>query len=590
MSNITHHRPFSLLLFISLLFMLGGVWSVWAQDGVLPLPDTAANRAFNQLQRLTSADGTVGDYLGYSISLDGNRLLAGAPSQRSNTGAAYIFERNGTQWAEVAKLVANDEAADRYFGLAAALQGNTAVVAAPLHGNKQKGAVYIFKRDANGVWTQRQRLKPATLPDQAQFGISVALSGDRLVIGTAKGLVYIYEKVNSPEWVIETGLTVSEGLITVDISENTLLLGANTENNNRGAAYLYQRAAGNWTQVQHLVANDGEDSDYFGSVVKLEDGKAFIFSIELDNRGAVYFFENSLGPWIQRQKIVPDDGAAGDLFGQGVDVDGSTLVIGSFGDVGGGSIYSFTQSGQLWIQQGKIAAIDNAFGFSIDLEDGVFVSGAPEALNTKGRVYIYRDPALVPTAVPTNTNTPAPTDTSAPPTPTLLPPTEPGNGVELLVNGGFESDAVGWTVTNATSDKVKCNKDDKTFAYSGNCAWQFKGGAGEDSKIQQSISADERFLSNRVDDTVVLDGVVNAKGVVNSKLKIVISYVDVDVEKTKLTVSVTSETGDIYFPLSDFQPLSMFEFTSAPEKIKLSITNSSESGKIYYDNLSLIAQ
>ncbi|HEX2622014.1 MAG TPA: carbohydrate binding domain-containing protein, partial [Phototrophicaceae bacterium] len=180
---------------------------------------------------------------------------------------------------------------------------------------------------------------------------------------------------------------------------------------------------------------------------------------------------------------------------------------------------------------------------------------------------------VIPVDTPTSTETPTLGVTETPtPTPTQAV-------TELLVNGGFETELEPWVAKNATKDKVKCDTPEKIIAYEGECAYRFKGGAAENSKIQQLI--DLTGLTFAVDDAVSLSLFVNGGNAATSgKVKVVIGYSDTT-QAGKITATIVS-TAD-YTELTGTYALQ----SAAVNKIKVQIKNKSTSGKLYVDAVSL---
>jgi hypothetical protein len=169
-----------------------------------------------------------------------------------------------------------------------------------------------------------------------------------------------------------------------------------------------------------------------------------------------------------------------------------------------------------------------------------------------------------------------------------LPAGVPTN-VEILDNGGFEAtDARAtrasvldpWTVKNAVGDKIKCDTETKIVAHSGVCAWRFKGGAGESTKLQQVI--DLTGLTFASGDTVDLSAFLNSpKAGSTGKVKVVVAYSDnTESGKFKDSFGVNST----YTELTG----SVNVTTSAVSKIKVMFINKSPAGKAYLDDVSLL--
>jgi hypothetical protein len=582
--SIDPKRLITIFLFIFLI-VGSSLWTALAQDDalpqddVLPLPGASgSSRDFTELDQLTASDSAAGAFFGIDVALDGKLILVSS----YQTDGAYIFERSPIDtWEEVIRLEGVDTVAGDYFGYDVAIQGDIAVVGAPLadvETSAEEGVVYIFTRETAGTWTQWQKLTVVGLPASSAFGADVDIDGDRIVVAARNvNRVYIYKRNASLNWQYETDIELGNDVGDVKLEGDTLLMGVSTEGTYTGASYLYQLQAGSWTFVKKLLASDGVPDDNFGLKVALRDGQAFVFApliASSDSQGAVYVFSESGGTWIQTQKLAPNDPDTNDNFGFGLDVDGDHMAIGSNGDgTSAGSIYLFSWNGSAWLQQDKIPAVGSRFGYAVDLQNTLLVGSAPYFNSNAGKVYVYDNPDLLPTATPTITNTPPPlTET-------------PQAGDELLVNGGFENGDDGWTVKNAAGDKVKCNKEGKNLAHSGNCGWRFKGGADENTKLQQTITS-----GLEAGDTLTLSGFVRIYEGTAGKVKVIIKYLDQTVPKSKITVEIHDDLFGFYMPLSDFQPVLTIPITAAPEKVKVMINNTSNNANTYYDTLSLIAQ
>ena len=178
-------------------------------------PDAGAAYVFIRKQtgwalqaKLIPSDGEPEDLFGFSVAMDGDTVIVG--SHRSNVpgadaGSAYIFVRRGSDWIQQARLIANDANEFEWFGYAVAISGNTAIVGA-IRSNttgKDSGAAYIFVRNGD-LWTQQAKLVGDNTEPRDNFGFSVAVSGDIVVIGspgnTSTGSAYIFEREGA-EWV-----------------------------------------------------------------------------------------------------------------------------------------------------------------------------------------------------------------------------------------------------------------------------------------------------------------------------------------------------------------------------------------------------
>jgi M6 family metalloprotease-like protein len=179
--------------------------------------------------------------------------------------------------------------------------------------------------------------------------------------------------------------------------------------------------------------------------------------------------------------------------------------------------------------------------------------------------------------------TPTATPTSEPTaTPTVTPTPRPGT--ELVENGGFElkdgtgsADLTPWTVKNPTSDKIKCNKS-KIIALAGACAFQFKGGVGENSKLVQTVDLTGITLVSG--DTLDLLVYTNTNIADAGKLKLRVKYTDTT-PTGKITESVLA--NGVYNSINQTLVIG----SSAVSKIKVQIDFKGASGKLYVDVVSL---
>jgi hypothetical protein len=143
--------------------------------------------SWSQQQKLTASDACSSDWFGYSVSTSGDYAIVGAEGnddKGSNSGSAYIFRWDGTNWVQQQKFLASDGAASDYFGRSVSISGDLAIVGAD--GNDVKGSnsgsAYIFKRGGTS-WVQQQKLTASDGAADDRFGISVSISGDYAIVG-----------------------------------------------------------------------------------------------------------------------------------------------------------------------------------------------------------------------------------------------------------------------------------------------------------------------------------------------------------------------------------------------------------------------
>ena len=350
--------------------------------------------------------------MGYSIAVDGNTMVVGAPYTDAfglqDTGVARVYLRNDAGgWDMQAELAASDGAAGDVFGYSVAISGDTAVVGALSDDgvSTDSGSAYVFTRSGS-TWTEQQKLTTSDAAASDQFGVSVSVSGDTVVVGAdydddkgdASGSAYVFAR-SGEVWTQQQKLTASDGSAydyfgcSVSVSGNTAVVGAYGDDagasSNCGSAIVFTRSGAVWTQQQKLTASDASASDQFGFSVSVS-GDTVVAGANLDDSGALsncgsaYVFVRSSGVWAQQSKIIAADAAASDNFGDSVSVSGDTAVVGAWANdhagSNSGSAYVFTRSGVAWSQQQKLTASDAAagdwFGWSVAVSGDTCAAGA----------------------------------------------------------------------------------------------------------------------------------------------------------------------------------------------------------------------
>jgi hypothetical protein len=313
--------------------------------------DAAA--VWSQQAYIKASNTEAGDQLGRSVALSSDTLVVGTPTEDSaatgidgdqsnnnapSSGAVYVFTRDTTGvWSQQAYIKASNTEAGDGFGWSVALSGDRLVVAAiredsaatGIDGDQSDnsvadaGAVYVFTRDAAGVWSQQAYIKASNTDAGDEFGSQVALLGDRLVVAAQSE---------------DSAATGIDG----DQSDNSAA--------DAGAAYVFTRdAAGVWSQQAYIKASNTAADDEFGNQIALsgdtlsvgalfEDSAATgIEGDQSDNSaqdaGAVYVFTfDAPGVWSQQAYVKASNTDAGDEFGTQVALSGDTLAVGAFGE------------------------------------------------------------------------------------------------------------------------------------------------------------------------------------------------------------------------------------------------------------------
>lgn len=366
---------------------------------------------------LKASNAGAGDSFGGSIALDGDTLVVGAHLEDSaatgingdetdtsaiDAGAVYVFVRDDTgTWSQQAYIKASNTEASDNFGVSLALSGDTLAVGAHQenssalgvdadqadNGGANSGAVYVFTRDVDGIWTQQAYLKASNTDAGDGFGSAIALAQDTLVVGAPNEA------------------SRADGIDGNQDSNNSA---------DAGAAYVFGRdPAGTWTQLAYVKASNSDGGDNFGATISLS-GDTFVVGapredsagvgidgIQNNNRslnsGAAYVFvRDGVGTWSQQSYFKASNTGSQDQFGRAVTNHGDFIAVGALEDssatgmngdestntsVNSGAAYLFAYDGVgSWSQVAYIKAPNtgggDAFGASLALGEAALLIGA----------------------------------------------------------------------------------------------------------------------------------------------------------------------------------------------------------------------
>jgi hypothetical protein len=399
--------------------------------------------------KLIAGDPDPGDNFGNALAIDGDTAVICAwwddNAHGIKAGAAYVFEHDSSgAWAEVVKLVPGSGCAGNSFGASAALDGDTAAVAAAdcnYLGLFNPGVVHVFGRDEGGpdAWGEVAEIRPSTSGLGAQFGVGLAIDGDRMLVGAPfhplapylhSGAAYIFERDPITGTWTEVAFLVPLDPAYDDrfgngvaLDGDTAVVGAyfddlvNGQYGHEGAAFVYERDVGGpgaWGLVTKLLPSDLAMDDNFGFDVALLGDTVLVSSHHDDHAGgveagSVYVFDRNLGGpnnWGEVTKLTAANGNYKDYFGRSIALTEDLAVIGAYGaggdaNPGTGAAYLFERGPGLesWSQVARIVQSDpeawDGFGFNVSLSgttllaSPVFDNLVNGSGNDEGSAYVF---------------------------------------------------------------------------------------------------------------------------------------------------------------------------------------------------------
>ncbi len=314
--------------------------------------------------KLLASDGQMNDWFGWSVAISANTIVAGANGDRDAgdwTGSAYIFHYDGTRWVEQAKLLA--DGIGYYweeFGFDAAISadGKTVLIgAAKANDNGFKsGAAYVFQYDGSN-WVQQAKLLASDGVELATFGNGVVISedGNTALIGApgkdttgyTAGSAYVFE-FDGEQWLEKQKLLASDAAngdhfgCRLAMSGDTAVIGAYGDDGaepndlycNSGSAYIFIFDGTSWIEQAKLQLPDGRCYNQFGWDVNISPETVVIGAPDghwetTCGPGFAYIFGFDGLKWIPKARLTCSDVAYGDHFGWSVAVSGETVLVGA---------------------------------------------------------------------------------------------------------------------------------------------------------------------------------------------------------------------------------------------------------------------
>lgn len=356
-------------------------------------------------QKVYASDPKENYFFGKTVSLFGQYAFIGAPlayneTTRSNTGAVYVFNKVGTKWQFLKKIIEPTINGWADYGIAIDNNDEYCIVGAPQFGSS--GAAYIYKRTGSN-WERQLKLPEYYGSD---FGYSVAIDSTNIVVGgpdnsgwgpssSWRGAAWVYSKTgdsNNETWTEVAKIAAKDGYdnghfgYAVDISGNYIIAGAWTASSHyvgRSACYIYGYENGSWIEKQRLFPKGADTTtNHFGKCVSIYKEVAAVGAPEEANEnvanGAVYIFEKDNDKWVEKAKIISPDKSRYEDFGQSVDLHHNKIIIGARKAV---YIYEKIQNAWNLVDSVHNNYFNNhmgyfSFGESVSLSDNAFLVGA----------------------------------------------------------------------------------------------------------------------------------------------------------------------------------------------------------------------
>ncbi len=395
--------------------------------------------------KLIPPNPEIGDSLGFAVAIDGDYAIVGSPSKDSSgigndVGKAYIYVRSGSAWNIQDSLIASDAAAGASFGYSVDIDGDYAIVGAPFWDSTgvitNVGKAFIYIRTGS-TWNEQSVLKPSYRGTDAVFGFSVAINGLYAVVGAKKddeiafraGAAYVFFRQGSI-WSEQEKLLGSEHEQndrfgnSVSISGNTILVGVwyddgeepdfqgggfNPDRRNSGAAYVFTRTGTVWSEQYILRPPNPVEVGWFGYSVSIDGDYAIIGTPASGtvppSTGSAYIFHRNGTSWNLQEEIFASDGGNSDDFGYSVSISGDFVLVGAMrwdyappSTPQSGAAYSYLRSGSQWNEKAIIVATDftagDEFGTSVAINGNYSIIGSPKKDSTGigvdiGGAYIY---------------------------------------------------------------------------------------------------------------------------------------------------------------------------------------------------------
>ncbi len=347
---------------------------------------------------LVASDAKRFDHFGSDARIEGDVAVVGAIDKNQSAGAAYVFERGGTLWSSPRELVASDATTDAVFGSAIALSGETMFIGAPSAavGDKPAGAVYVFEHRGSS-WLEVQKLVPDDPTHYGGFGVAVAVDHDTAIVASA-----LNDIAGAFQFYVRTGSTWKEvKRVGVDVLGGSVQLRGDTAAVSAdNGVRIYVRSGTTWNRAQDIEPPHGTIVQNFGSTIGLSDDTMVVGSPGAvvcgsgdacwQARGDAFVYTRVGSTWLLTQRLSAKNPHPNDTFGGPVAISGDVIAVGA-------SI--FLRRGPVWERGPTLVAGDEGLSLasnwsSVSVSGDTVLFGDTVSKNEAGAAFAFELPGV----------------------------------------------------------------------------------------------------------------------------------------------------------------------------------------------------
>ncbi len=382
-------------------FVVGPAWV--SQDNLLPPEDIVDH-----------------DY-GKSVAVSGDTIVVGAPQDAFDnfiSGAVHVYQLNvNDDWSHIAKITGPEGELFQSFGRAIAIEHDTIVVSAieVNNPNPALGIIFVYERDSNNQWNETGRIQSADIAPLDNFGSSVGISNNVIIVGAyfaeTIGSVYVFEQEENGEWIevqkldppvgneneqFGRSINIDHGRIIVGAPGNDLF-GANS-----GSAHFFsQDERGLWSHESEIFSPEPQEDWRFGWSVSVQDESVIVGSLGVSEtpfgprRGVAHVFRhNAARDWEFESELLPKNTGELDGFGIQATIAGDNAIVSSLTSLSG-RVHFFSRIGsESWYELNSLAISDGStldgFGASLALEGNIALVGEHHSQQlASGGAYVF---------------------------------------------------------------------------------------------------------------------------------------------------------------------------------------------------------